>query len=41
MYYGGADTVVGLAIAKTSDLVDFVLKHDFLHEQITTDKSIH
>ena len=33
MYYGGADTVVGLAIAKTSDLLDFVLEHDFLHEE--------
>jgi len=33
MYYGGADTVIGLAIAKTSDLVDFVLEHDFLHEK--------
>ena len=33
MYYGGADTVIGLAIAKTSDLLDFVLEHDFLHEE--------
>ena len=32
MYYGGADTVIGLAIANTSDLLDFVLEHDFLHE---------
>ncbi len=33
MYYGGADTVVGLAIARTSDLLDFVLEHDFLPEE--------
>ena len=33
MYYGGVDPVIGLAIAKTSDLVDFVLEHDFLHEE--------
>jgi predicted GH43/DUF377 family glycosyl hydrolase len=32
MYYGGADTVIGMATANTSDLVDFVLEHDFLHE---------
>lgn len=29
MYYGAADTVVGLAIAKTSDLLDFVSEHDY------------
>jgi predicted GH43/DUF377 family glycosyl hydrolase len=33
MYYGGADTVIGLATARTSDLVDFALEHDFLHEE--------
>ena len=33
MYYGGADTVIGLATARTSDLVEFVLEHDFLREQ--------
>jgi len=31
MYYGGADTVVGLATAKLSDLLDFVEEHDYLH----------
>jgi predicted GH43/DUF377 family glycosyl hydrolase len=31
MYYGAADTVVGLAMAKTSDLLHFVREHDFLH----------
>ncbi len=31
MYYGAADTVIGLAIAKTSDLLAFVREHDFLH----------
>ena len=31
MYYGAADTVIGLAIAKTSDLLTFVQEHDFLH----------
>ena len=40
MYYGGADTVIGLAIARTADLVDFVLEHDFLHEEIVSEKSI-
>ncbi|MGI5837803.1 MAG: glycosidase [Chloroflexota bacterium] len=30
MYYGAADTVIGLAIAKTSDLLRFVREHDFL-----------
>lgn len=30
MYYGAADTVVGLAIAKLSDLLDFVEAHDYL-----------
>jgi beta-1,4-mannooligosaccharide/beta-1,4-mannosyl-N-acetylglucosamine phosphorylase len=32
MYYGAADTVVGLAVAKTSDLLEFVEEHDYLHE---------
>ncbi|MHB0869061.1 MAG: glycoside hydrolase family 130 protein [Chloroflexota bacterium] len=31
MYYGAADTVIGLAIAKTSELLAFVREHDFLH----------
>ncbi len=31
MYYGAADTVIGLAIARTSDLLAFVREHDFLH----------
>ena len=31
MYYGAADTVVGLAVAKMRDLLDFVQRHDFLH----------
>ena len=30
MYYGAADTVVGLATAKLAGLVDFVQRHDFL-----------
>jgi len=30
MYYGAADTFVGLATAKLSELVDFVKRHDFL-----------
>jgi len=30
MYYGAADTVIGLATAKLSDLVNFVREHDFL-----------
>lgn len=30
MYYGAADTVVALAVAKLSDLLAFVHKHDFL-----------
>ena len=33
MYYGAADTVVGLAIAKTSDLLSFVLEHDYVNRQ--------
>ena len=32
MYYGDADTVVGLATAKTSDLLTFVREHDYLCE---------
>lgn len=31
MYYGAADTCVGLATAKVSDLLDFVHEKDFLH----------
>ena len=31
MYYGAADTVIGLATAKTSDLMDFVYRHDYMH----------
>jgi len=30
MYYGAADTVVGLAVAKTDSLVKFVKEHDYL-----------
>lgn len=30
MYYGGADTVVGLAIARLEDLLQFVHEYDFL-----------
>lgn len=30
MYYGAGDTVVGLAVAKTKELLAFVRKHDFL-----------
>ncbi len=30
MYYGAADTVVGLAIAKFADLLKFVHEYDFL-----------
>jgi predicted GH43/DUF377 family glycosyl hydrolase len=29
MYYGAADTVIGLAVAKLSDLLDFVEEHDY------------
>lgn len=32
MYYGAADTVIGLAIAKTSDLLTFVREQDYLCE---------
>lgn len=32
MYYGAADTVIGLAMAKTDELLSFVHEHDFLHE---------
>lgn len=32
MYYGAADTTVGLAIAKLDDLLQFVHEHDFLHQ---------
>lgn len=31
MYYGAADTCVGLATAKLSDLLTFVHQHDYLH----------
>src|SRR5512133_2967309 len=31
MYYGAADTVIGLATAKVADLLDFVWAHDYLH----------
>jgi predicted GH43/DUF377 family glycosyl hydrolase len=30
MYYGAADTVVGLAITKIQTLLDFVQEHDFI-----------
>jgi len=29
MYYGAADTVIGLAVAKLSDLLEFVESHDY------------
>jgi predicted GH43/DUF377 family glycosyl hydrolase len=32
MYYGAADTVIGLAVAKLNDLLAFVHEHDFLRE---------
>jgi len=32
MYYGAADTVIGLATAKLTDLLDFVWKYDYLHQ---------
>ncbi|MCL5104622.1 MAG: glycosidase [Armatimonadetes bacterium] len=32
MYYGAADTFVGLAVAKTADLVSFAFEHDYLHQ---------
>ncbi len=32
MYYGAADTVVGLAVAELSDLLNFVWEHDYLPE---------
>ncbi|MHB0912619.1 MAG: glycoside hydrolase family 130 protein [Armatimonadota bacterium] len=32
MYYGAADTVIGLAVAKTDELLAFVREHDFLHQ---------
>jgi len=31
MYYGAADTVIGLATAKLADLLQFVHEYDFLH----------
>ena len=31
MYYGAADTTVGLAVAKQADLLEFVHTNDFLH----------
>ena len=30
MYYGAADTVIGLAIAQVSDLLTFVREKDYL-----------
>lgn len=30
MYYGAADTSIGLAIAKTQDIVDFALEYDYV-----------
>lgn len=33
MHHGGADTVIGLAVVRADDLVDFVLEHDFCMEQ--------
>jgi hypothetical protein len=31
MYYGAADTVIGLATAKLADLLTFVHQYDFPH----------
>lgn len=31
MYYGAADTVIGLAVAHVNDLLQFVHEHDYLH----------
>ncbi|MCL4534167.1 MAG: glycosidase [Bacteroidetes bacterium] len=31
MYYGASDTVIGLATAKMTDLLDFVRENDYLH----------
>jgi len=31
VYYGAADTVIGLATAKTSELIDFCLENDYLN----------
>jgi len=39
VYYGAADTVIGLATAKVSDLLDFVHKHDFIR-RIGRDKGM-
>jgi predicted GH43/DUF377 family glycosyl hydrolase len=39
MYYGAADTFVGLAVARISDLLDFVFKHDYL-QNIGHDKGM-
>ncbi|MBI3945428.1 MAG: glycosidase [Armatimonadetes bacterium] len=32
MYYGAADTAIGLAVAKTADLLAFVRRHDFMRK---------
>jgi predicted GH43/DUF377 family glycosyl hydrolase len=32
MYYGAGDTVIGLAVAKTKDVLAFVHEHDYLHQ---------
>lgn len=32
MYYGAGDTFVGLAIARTADLINFAFEHDYLHQ---------
>ena len=40
MYYGAADTVIGLARARTSDLVQFALEHDYTQRQLGYRQSI-
>lgn len=39
MYYGAADTAVGLATAKLADLLDFVDRHDYL-DHVGRDKGM-
>ncbi len=40
LYYGAADTVIALAIAKTADLLSFVWDYDYLH-QVGREKGMH
>lgn len=32
MYYGGADTVIGLATAKVNDLLEFIWEHNYINQ---------